>query len=808
MIRYDDDRQTLTLAVRDLLQSDESGPGVYLPGRAQLGTTLHQNWQQRRRQQNSDYRSELSLKCNLMVEGVSITLQGRLDGLQLEPEPVVEELKSTLLPLESITGLSPVTHPDWFEQLEYYCWLVCREYQLESITGHLIMLPTQGEGYRLQEHLIDPELIEQRLLRQLKRIVKHQQRLARRLRFRRRQQISFPYSQIRKHQQCLINSVEQAASERYHLVVQAPTGIGKTVGTLIPALQQALLTDKRVFVITPKNSGQQSFLELVRLINSNEKSYGSQSVSCVRMPAREKICPAERYICDKDYCPFLQDFQATLQRATAHLQQTAVVGEQELLMTAEQFRICPHELALTLSELRDVVIGDYNHVFSPSSQIRRLFRTGKAEEFFLLVDEAHHFPARARSWFSSDLSMNELDNVIALCSEREKRESSRPTLFGNESPTAALRQCFQRFRDTCSLHDYFRTDRWSWQQSNSATFQSDEWEELALELAQAFMSWLLHHKLRGNLLEKDSVANMYYDLQYFIYLTRFQGENFEQFVQRQSNDTLLRVLCLAVPGSVRDQLAEFPSAVFFSATLPPADAFLELAGLSEETPMLQLPSIFPTENRQVIIHTGIGTRLRQRPGSMPLLAELVTTTFQKSRVNMAVFFPSFTYLEQVRRLLPAELPLLIQERTQNNSHRDALLTSLAQDIPGLLLAVSGGSFAEGIDLPGKLLQIVLVVGPSLPAISVDNELMQAYYNSREEDGFAYAYRIPGMNNVAQSGGRLIRSETDRGLLILAGERFALKEYQQLLPEDVTAAAVTCSDLDQYERLLKRVEFLV
>jgi DNA excision repair protein ERCC-2 len=806
VIRYDDNKQTLTLAVRDLLQSDDSGPGVYLPGRAQLGTVLHQNWQQRRRKQNPDYQSELSLKCNLIVEGVTITLQGRLDGLQLEPQPVVEELKSTLLPLESISNLSPATHPDWFEQLEYYSWLVCRELKLDSVTGHLIVLPTQGEGYRLQEHLIDLEKIEQRLLRQLQRIVKYHRLLTERLRRRRKQQVHFPFERIRKQQDLLINAVEEATSGRYHLVAQAPTGIGKTVATLIPALQQALLTDKRIFVITPKNSGQQSFLELVRLINNNEATHGSQPVSCVRMPAREKICPAERYICDKDYCPFLQDFQATLKRATAYLQQTAVVGEQELLVAAEQFRICPHELALSLSELRDVVIGDYNHVFSPSSQIRRLFRTGKEEDFLLLVDEAHHFPARARSWFSMDLSLNELDNVIHLCSEREKRESYRPTLFGSVSPTAMLRQCFQRFRDTFSEQDNFRTDRWSWQHSNSATFKSDEWEELTLELAQAFMAWLLHHKLRGNLLEKDAVANMYYDLQYFIYLTRFQGDNFEQFVQRQSNDTILRILCLAVPQSVRDQLAEFPSAIFFSATLPPATAFLELAGLSAETPVLRLPSIFPPENRKVVIHTGIGTRLRQRTGSMPLLAELITTTFRKSLVNMAVFFPSFAYLEQLRLLLPPDLPLLLQKRTQDNSQRAALLTSLAHEIPCLLLAVSGGSFAEGIDLPGKLLQIVVVVGPSLPAISVDNELMQAYYNSREEDGFAFAYRIPGINNVAQSSGRLIRSETDRGLLILAGQRFTLKEYHRLLPEDITAVAVTCSDTDEFERLLKRVEF--
>ena len=807
VIRYDDDKQTLTLAVRDLLQSEESGPGVYLPGRAQLGTVLHQSWQQRRRQQNSAYQSEVSLKHKLEVEGVSITLQGRLDGLLLEPQPIVEELKSTLLPLQSIANLSPITHPDWFEQLEYYCWLVCQDLELESVTGHLILLPTQGEGFRLQEHLIDLVGIEQRLVRQLQRLVKHHKRLAERLKRRRKQQVAFPFTDIRQQQDLLIRSVQEATAGRYPLVVQAPTGIGKTVATLIPALQQALLTDKRVFVITPKNSGQLSFLALVRLINSNEVSRGSLPVSCIRMPAREKICPAERYICDKDYCPFLQDFQATLQRAVKHLQRTAVVSEQELLLAAEQFRICPHELALSLSELRDVVIGDYNHVFSPASQIRRLFRTGKAEELFLLVDEAHHFPTRARTWFSMDLSLNELDSVIHLCSEREKLEKVRPTLFDTASPTASLRECFKRFRDTCQAQDCFRTDRWSWQNSNSARFQSDEWEELALELAQAFMAWLLHHKIRGSLLEKDAVAKMYYDLQYFIYLTRFQGDNFEQFVERHSDDTLLRILCLALPGSVRDQITEFPSAIFFSATLPPATVFLELAGLSAETPLLHLPSIFPADNRRVVIHTGIKTRLRQRPGSMPLLAELISTTFRKSRVNMAVFFPSFAYLEQLRQLLPTDLPLLVQERTLSNSQRSALLTSLEQKMPSLLLAVSGGSFAEGIDLPGKLLQIVMVVGPSLPAISVDNELMQAYHNSGEKDGFAYAYRIPGINSVAQSSGRLIRSETDRGLLILAGERFTLKEYQQLLPEDITSAAVICTDNKEFEDLLEQVEFL-
>jgi Rad3-related DNA helicase len=149
----------------------------------------------------------------------------------------------------------------------------------------------------------------------------------------------------------------------------------------------------------------------------------------------------------------------------------------------------------------------------------------------------------------------------------------------------------------------------------------------------------------------------------------------------------------------------------------------------------------------------------------------------------------------------------VQERTLSNSQRSALLTSLEQKMPSLLLAVSGGSFAEGIDLPGKLLQIVMVVGPSLPAISVDNELMQAYHNSGEKDGFAYAYRIPGINSVAQSSGRLIRSETDRGLLILAGERFTLKEYQQLLPEDITSAAVICTDNKEFEDLLEQVEFL-
>ncbi|MBL7033992.1 MAG: DEAD/DEAH box helicase family protein, partial [Candidatus Delongbacteria bacterium] len=698
MIRYDATRQTLNLAVRDLLQGEDSSPGVYLPGRGQLGTQAHQTWQQQQRLRDSSYRGELFLKRELELDAVRITLQGRLDGLVTEPVPVVEELKSILLPVESYPPLSPVNHPNWFEQLEYYCWLAWRELELPDVAGRLVLLATHGSEFRLHDVAIDLPRVEQRLWRRLREIVSHQQQRAAFLTHRRRQRITFPFSQVRPRQDQLMEAVRDAAARSYHLVLQAPTGIGKTAATLVPALQQALLADKRVFVITPKNSGQQSYSDLIRLLNLQPGT--TTAINCVTMPAREKICPAERYICDADYCPFLQDFQAALRRTITQLKHTAIVGEEELRLAAEQFRICPHEVALALSEERDVVIGDYNHVFSPASQIRRLFRTGQAEQFFLLVDEAHHFPARARSWFSGNISLQEVDNVIQLCRERESASARQPGIFGGTSPTAQLRHLFERFRDLCQSQDCFRTDRWSWQNSTAASFPADEWADLALELAQSFMAWMLHRKVSGSLLEKDAVAGLYYDLQYFFYLAGMKGDNFEQFVEQRSTDQVMRVLCLAVPRSVRDQITQFPTVLFFSATLPPGPAYLELAGLPVETPILELPAVFPAANRKVVIHEGIPTHWRQRENSLPQLAEMITTLFNSAAVNTAVFFPSVDYLQRLRALLPPDLPLLIQEAGQNNRHRAALLGTLNRESHHLLLAVSGGSFAEGIDLPG------------------------------------------------------------------------------------------------------------
>ncbi len=812
MITFDAEKETLRLAVRDLLAGEDSGPGVYLPGRGQLGTRAHLAWQQRRRQSDPGYRAELFLRTELEVAGIAVILQGRLDGFQPEPQPVVEEIKTTLLPPDQLPAITPAGHPDWFEQLEIYCWLAARELALPQVGGRLILLPVTVEqqsadqrsvaGERIREVQPDLTACETRLTRQLEELIRQQREQARRWQSRRRRRLTFPFSAPRPQQERLMEAVSDAAARHDSLVVQAPTGSGKTAAMLYPALQVALRKDRRLFVVTPKNSGQMSFVELVRLINTATAT----PVSCVRIPAREKICPAERYICDADYCPFLRDFQAASRRALSRLGGFDIVGEEELRLTAEQYRVCPHELALSLSEERDVVIGDYNHVFAPASQIRRLFRTGQAERLFLLVDEAHNFPARARSWFSIDIDSRDLDRVIQLCQDREAAAAGQPGLFGGVDPNRQLRSAFERFRDLCLEQDCFRTDRWRWQHTVSARFQRDEWEEIALELAQAFMAWLLYHKISGSLLEKDAVASLYYDLQYFCYLAGQTEEGFEHFVEQRRNGFILRILCLKVPQPVRQQLTEFPAVFLFSATLPPASAFTELAGLPPETPRLDLPAVFPARNRLVMIQTAIHTRLRQREASLPELSELVGRVFETGGVNLAVFLPSFDYLQQLRSTLAPQLPLLVQTPGQTNPERAALLQSLRQPEAQLLLAVSGGSLAEGVDLPGRLLEGVIVVGPALPAVSVDNELMRAYYDRREQDGFDYAYRIPGMTQVAQAGGRLIRSERDRGFLILVGPRFLQPEYQRLLPVDIVESAVRCDTNSQVLAQLKQREF--
>ena len=587
--------------------------------------------------------------------------------------------------------------------------------------------------------------------------------------------LAFPYKARRQAQNDLMQAAWHAIRGKRRLFVCAPTGTGKTAAVLYPALRALGEGDcERVFYLTPKTTTARAAAEAL-----SRFAAAGADLRAVVLSAKERIC-TEGMACREPLSPCRvytaggereEEAALSLYRA-AH----TVVTEAELKKTAAEFGVCPYELSLRYSMLCDVIVCDYNYLFDTRVYLRRYFdRHGR---YVFLVDEAHELPERARETYSASLSLSALDSL--LLAARKEPAAERIT-----EAVKDLRALFV----TCMKNALSGERRYVDPDGTAHAFASQKEAPYELMFA-ASRAAELGIAAQGNrvlpLAYRRNLAALSYPLRDFAARANLYDGGFETFYIREGEEFTVSVRCLDPAAVLDGRLSLGDSAVLFSATLTPPDYYRAVLGGSSHDEVLLLDSPFEAENLCVAVMDTVNTRFTARTESAPAIAEAIYAMICCRTGNYFVFCPSFAFMDEVCRVFHARYPtvrLMAQTRGGGTAAREEFLSAFVADPAETLVGfcVTGGVFAEGIDLVGTRLIGAAVIGVAMPNPTPEREAMSAYYADRYEQGKEFAYLYPGMNRVLQAAGRVIRTEGDTGTLLLLDDRFGDPFYRSRIP---------------------------
>ncbi|MFX0093530.1 MAG: ATP-dependent DNA helicase, partial [Candidatus Hodarchaeota archaeon] len=795
VIRINDDDKTCKLSVRDLLTKNPFGYAPSLTpkvrGRMASGQEIHTTYQEmRKRNLKDDYVSEKVVNYATYVEGYDISIEGRIDGYyQKNTKIVLEEIKGVPRRLDIEAVQAEPFFQNYVYQAQIYAFIIHRTLSvpLEDITCFLVLIGSEDasvQRFKVKSEDMTKFIHDQTklILRawRLQQNIKQQKALL-------AQQLRFPFPNVRKYQDEMMNDVLSACDNQSHLLANAPTGIGKTISVLFPALKFALTNGKRLFFVTSKTTQQKLVVETL-----NQFSQQTVDFCAVLLQAKDKICLNYETFCQEDFCIYLRNYtQKKMGPYIAQLMTKKVVTPNAVLKIAKKEKICPFELALDLALDCDTIIGDYNYVFHPTVYLQRFFDS-KYDDCICIVDEAHNLYARGLDYYSPSIKKKEIDNILVGLAKLKVRRKRSRVLEDIEFFLEGIKRY---------LENLSKTRRPSREGKFLVSIKKDSfkkwWRLFDKELIRAYSRW----QRRENIQNKDDpIFDFYYKFKSFYEVLKIKGANFAHFFDVNAHS--LNILCLDPSRELGRRIKGFHSCIAMSATLTPIKFFEEVLGFDpKRTNKRSYPSPFPKVNRKVLVLPWVNTKYQERSKHYKSIAEIIRSVISTRKGNWAVFFPSFDFLAQVQKHIPQSGNIIVQQQQMSEALRAKVLEKLRSLKENLLvLAVQGGIFSEGVDYPGEILIGVIVVGPALPKYAFEQELIKEYYNEKYRKGFEYAYRNPGMNRVIQAAGRVIRTSTDKGVMILIGERFATPYYASLFPSD-------WYELDPRELIVKKEDYL-
>ncbi len=733
--------------------------------RAQEGARLHRMLQRAAVKEHLDYKAEVALKETLACAGVEYTLEGRADGIFTAPDGVltVDEIKTTLLPPAAITGGQS---PEHWAQGQLYAAILARQQAVSTVRVQLTYhQPDEALTLRFARDCTAAELdgFLTDLLTQYAPWAKRAaaERLARTESLR---ALAFPFESYRPGQRAMAAQVYGVCQNGGQLLCQAPTGIGKTMSALFPALKAlGAGVEGPVFYLTARGTARTAAENALALLRQNTPGLALRSLT---LTAKEKLCLCERCECTPDACPYANGYYDRWRDALWHALDAPALTAEALQALAREHRVCPAELGLDASVWSDVVIGDYNYLFDPVVRLRRFF-DGKGDYLFL-IDEAHNLPERAREMHSARLAKSDFTAAKRLLGKPKSRL---------KSALARVNGIFLAWRRRCEAEQGGRFGQ--------VVFQKEADEALThalTALCEPLQLWLDEHR-EGE--AHETLLQLYFSVREWLRVADTYDGHFVLQASARGSEVLLCQLCLDPGAFLAEDFARGRAAVLYSATLAPAGYYRDLCGIPNAG-AVALKSPFPPQNLGLFCACDVSTRYADRAQSTDRVAEYLAAMVRGKIGNYLAFFPSYAYLQTVYErfaaLYPA-IPALRQESGLDEAGRAAFLAHFSPTpaAPLLGFAVLGGVFGEGVDLVGDRLIGVAVVGPGLPQVGPRQEQLRDYFEATRGSGFDYAYRYPGMNKVLQAAGRLIRTPQDKGVVLLLDDRFAAPAYRALMP---------------------------
>ena len=763
----DENLPVIRISVRNLVEFilregdiDNRTGGGPDPENMQMGSRIHRKIQ---RQMGSDYQAEVPLKTEIVCDGFTLKIEGRADGLIHTKEQVmVDEIKGVLRELDRVQEPAGIH----LAQAKCYASMVAEQEGVDEIGVQMTYCQMETEEVKRFQYSYQSNELKfwfDEVIRQYEKWAKFQieWRKARNASIK---GIEFPFP-YRKGQRDLAVSVYRTILRKKKLFIQAPTGVGKTISTVFPAVKAVgEELGEKIFYLTAKTItrtvAEQAF-ETLREQNLKFK--------VITLTAKEKICFCEETSCNPDDCPYAKGhFDRVNDAVYELLMQEDVMSREVLEAQARKHKVCPFEMALDVSTWGDGVICDYNYVFDPDARLKRFFAEGGAGGYLFLIDEAHNLVERGRQMYSAELCKEDFLAVKKLVKGEAPRFAKR---------LEACNKILLAMKKECENYKVLDNISHFGIQLMNVLSETDRYLEECVDKEV-----------------RETVLDFYFQVRSFLNIYDGLDENYVVYTEYQENGRfVLKLFCVNPAANLQKCLDKGNSAVFFSATLLPIQYYKRLLSTEKDNYAVYIDSSFDTKKRLLMNGVDVSTRYTMRSREMyQRYATYIFRVVKAKMGNYLIFFPSYRFMEDVyqefTQLLASdeeEMELVIQQKHMDEEERENFLRAFEMGREKSLIGfgVLGGIFSEGIDLTNEKLIGTLIIGTGLPQVCNEREILKSYFDQKGLYGFDYAYRYPGMNKVLQAAGRVIRTEDDRGVILLLDERFQKEKGKEIFPKE-------------------------
>ena len=763
----DENLPMIRISVRNLVEFilregniDNRTGGGQDPENMQMGSRIHRKIQ---RQMGSDYQAEVPLKTEIVCDGFTLKIEGRADGLIHTKEQVmVDEIKGVLRELDRVQEPAGIH----LAQAKCYASMVAEQEGVDEIGVQMTYCQMETEEVKRFQYSYRSNELKvwfDEVIRQYEKWAKFQIEW-RKARNASVKGIEFPFP-YRKGQRDLAVSVYRTILRKKKLFIQAPTGVGKTISTVFPAVKAVgEELGEKIFYLTAKTItrtvAEQAF-ETLREQNLKFK--------VITLTAKEKICFCEETSCNPDDCPYAKGHFDRVNDAVYELLMREDVMSREVLEAqARKHKVCPFEMALDVSTWVDGVICDYNYVFDPDARLRRFFAEGGAGGYLFLIDEAHNLVERGRQMYSAELCKEDFLAVKKLVKGEALRFAKR---------LEACNKILLAMKKECENYKVLDNISHFGIQLMNVLSETDRYLEECVDKEV-----------------RETVLDFYFQVRSFLNIYDGLDENYVVYTEYQENGRfVLKLFCVNPAANLQKCLDKGNSAVFFSATLLPIQYYKRLLSTEKDNYAVYIDSSFDTKKRLLMNGVDVSTRYTMRSREMyQRYATYIFRVVKAKMGNYLIFFPSYRFMEDVyqefTQLLASdeeEMELVIQQKHMDEEERENFLRAFEMGREKSLIGfgVLGGIFSEGIDLTNEKLIGTLIIGTGLPQVCNEREILKSYFDQKGLYGFDYAYRYPGMNKVLQAAGRVIRTEDDRGVILLLDERFQREKGKEIFPKE-------------------------
>lgn len=733
----------------------------------QLGAKIHRKIQRR---MGSEYKAEVPLKVEVPCDGFLLRVEGRADGIINSGGAVtVDEIKGVLCELEQVKAPAGVH----LAQAKCYAYIYGVQNEYENVSVQMTYCQMETEEIRQFVETFSIAELESWFLD----VVKQYEKWAKfQVEWRGQRnasikKVEFPFD-YREGQRQLTASVYRTILRKKKLFIQAPTGVGKTMATVFPAVKAVgEELGEKIFYLTAKTITRTVAEQAFQKLKEQELRF-----KVLTLTAKEKICFCEETNCNPEHCPYAKGHYDRVNDAVYELLTSSDdMSRESVEETAKKYDICPFEMSLDLSVWVDGVICDYNYVFDPNAHLKRFFSEGISGEYLFLIDEAHNLVERGRQMYSADIYKEEFLEIKRLVKNEDARLAKRADEC-NKLLLTMKRECesYQVVESVGHLYLKFMN---------------------VMAEVERFLENCENEEMR------DKVLDFYFRIRDFLGIYDRLDENYVIYTELEEDGRFkLKLFCVNPAANLQQFLDMGNSAVFFSATLLPIQYYKKLLSTDTDNYAIYADSSFDSKNRLLMNGTDVSTRYTRRgEGMYQRYASYIWNTIKAKKGNYMAFFPSYRFMEAVYEQFEAFLQkepevaeCILQSHFMNEEAREIFLETFEEERDESLVGfcVMGGIFSEGIDLAQEKLIGAFIVGTGLPQVCCEREILKNYFDDKGMQGFDYAYLYPGMNKVLQAAGRVIRTEEDRGVILLLDDRFREPRCREIFPREWSDCGLT------------------